>query len=258
MLSKERMYRIMNILSEKSFITVKELIGEFGVSRSSIMRDLIELENQGLIQRERGGASAKKISTLTLTSYNEQPIINKELLRTEEKRIICEEAAKQIKDGDCIYIDSGTTPINLLAQIANKRVKIVTPSIYLIRKLPEIFVGDIYLLGGEFNKKYDMSEGSLTLEMIQQFNFEHAFFSTNGINLDNGEVYIFEFSIGAIKREIMKRSAKNYLLIDSSKLNIKALCTWANINQFDKIYINDCNIENEFPDNFIVCKKFDK
>ena len=45
--------------------------------------------------------------------------------------------------------------------------------------------GDIFLLGGEFKKSYDMSYGSLTLEMIKQFNFDHAFFSTNGVNLEN-------------------------------------------------------------------------
>ena len=64
MLSKERMVRIVQLLEERQFVTVKELqerVKElqesFDVSRSSVMRDLIELENQGLIQRERGGAS---------------------------------------------------------------------------------------------------------------------------------------------------------------------------------------------------------
>ena len=60
-------------------------------------------------------------------------------------------------------------------------------------------------MGGEFNKDYDMSYGPLTLQMIKQFNFDHAFFSTNGVSLKTGEVNIFEFSIGAVKREIMKR-----------------------------------------------------
>ena len=61
MLTKERKLRIMNLLEERSFVTIKELIEDFNVSRSSIVRDLIELENQGLIQRERGGASLKSV-----------------------------------------------------------------------------------------------------------------------------------------------------------------------------------------------------
>ena len=66
MLSKERMYRILNLLKEQTFVTVKQLMDEFDVSRSSIMRDLIELENLGLIKRERGGAVAKDVANLTL------------------------------------------------------------------------------------------------------------------------------------------------------------------------------------------------
>ena len=69
MLSKERMYRILNLLKEQTFVTVKQLMEEFDVSRSSIMRDLIELENLGLIKRERGGAVAKDVANLTLSSF---------------------------------------------------------------------------------------------------------------------------------------------------------------------------------------------
>ena len=227
MLNKERMYKIMTLLNEQGFVSVKELMEKLQVSRSSIMRDLIELENQGLIQREHGGASLKNIETPTLSSLNEIPVSHKETLNVEQKKLICKEAAKKIHDGDCIYIDSGTTPVYLLPYIVNKHIKIATASTYLIRKIPESFKGDIYLLGGEFNKDYDMSYGPLTLQMIKQFNFDHAFFSTNGVSLKTGEVNIFEFSIGAVKREIMKRSLNNHLLIDDSKFVVKALCTWA-------------------------------
>lgn len=255
MLSKERLYIIMNLLNEKTFVTVKELTEELGVSRSSVMRDLIELENQGLIQRERGGAIKKDAHiSNTLTSFNEIPVINKETLCVEEKKKICHEAAKRIKDGDCIYIDSGTTPVYLVPYIVNKNIKIVTTSTYFIRKLPETFRGDIYLLGGEFKKSFDMSYGPLTLEMIKQFQFDQAFFSTNGVNLDNGEVYIFDFSVGAVKKEILKRCLRNYLLVDSTKFAIKALCTWANTDEFNTIYTNSLPESVDVPENFIICR----
>jgi len=252
MLSKERQFIIMNLIKERSFITIKELNKEIDASRSSIMRDLIELENQGLIQRERGGAIAKETTT-TLTSFNEIPVIDKETLYVEEKQKVCQEAAKRVKDGDCIYIDSGTTPAYLLPYIVQKNIKIVTTSTYLIRKLPESFRGDIYLLGGEFKKAYDMSYGPLTLEMIKQFHFDHAFFSTNGVNAKNGDVYIFDFSIGAVKKEILRRTTNNYLLIDSSKFDIKALCTWANTIEFNVIYTDSFPSLLDIPENYLIC-----
>lgn len=252
MLTKERMYRIMEFLKEKQFVTVKELQDCFQVSRSSVMRDLIELENQGLIHRERGGASLKNIAT-TLTSYNEQSVHSKENIHSEAKRIICQEAAKSIRDGDCVYIDSGTTPTYLLDYLGNKKIKLVTPSIYLIRKLPSHFQGDIFLLGGEFSKAYDTSFGSLTLEMIRQFHFDHAFFSSNGLNLENGEVYVFDFHVGANKKEIMARSELNDLLVDHSKFETKGMCAWTNMDQFHSIYVDEYKEEKEIPENFVIC-----
>ena len=229
MLNKERMYKIMTLLNEQGFVSVKELMEKLQVSRSSIMRDLIELENQGLIQREHGGASLKNIETPTLSSLNEIPVSHKETLNVEQKKLICKEAAKKIHDGDCIYIDSGTTPVYLLPYIVNKHIKIATASTYLIRN------------------------GPLTLQMIKQFNFDHAFFSTNGVSLKTGEVNIFEFSIGAVKREIMKRSLNNHLLIDDSKFGVKALCTWANTDEFNTVYVNDFKHDLELPDNYYLC-----
>ena len=82
MLTKERKLRIMNLLEERSFVTIKELIEDFNVSRSSIVRDLIELENQGLIQRERGGASLKSVD-INIKSFNEQDVEEKENIHIE-------------------------------------------------------------------------------------------------------------------------------------------------------------------------------
>lgn len=252
MLSKERMVRILNLLEEKQFVTVKELQEQFDVSRSSVMRDLIELENQGLIQRERGGASLKSVST-TLTNFNEMSVVSKENLNMEAKKRICQEASKSIRDGDCIYIDSGTTPVYLLDYIGEKRVKLVTPSIYLIRKLPNTFKGDIFLLGGEFNRSYDTSFGSLTLEMIRQFHFDHAYFSTNGVNLKNNEVYVFDFNVGANKKAIMERSEISDLLIDATKYGVKAMCNWSCLEDFHSVYVDTFDKDMDIPENFIVC-----
>lgn len=253
MLSKERMMRIMSEIEQKSFVSIKELMVDLQASRSSIMRDLIELENQGLIQRERGGASLKNMD-MTLTSFNEISVAEKENLHIEEKKQICLEASKSIHDGDCIYIDAGTTPAYLVDHILNKQVQIVTPSTYLIRKIPASFKGNIYLLGGEFNKSYDMSYGSLTIQMIRQFNFDHAYISTNGVNLETGEVYIFDFNVGAVKQEILKHCRRSDLLIDSSKYDAKAICTWANLDDFHTVYTNSYPENMDVRDNFVVCE----
>ena len=150
-------------------------------------------------------------------------------------------------------MDSGTTPVYLLPQLLAHHVKIVTPSIYLIKKIPITYKGDIYLLGGRFSPDYDLSTGSMAVDMIRNFNFDHAFFSTNGVNMESGEVYIFDMEIGTMKKEIMKKSQNNHLLIDDSKFHIKAMFSWASLEDFTNVYVNRLPDTGEAPDNFTVC-----
>lgn len=125
MLTKERFFRILELLDHKSFITIQELMEVLNASKSTVNRDLIELEKQGLIQRERGGAIKKEMPA-TLSSYRELPVMDKEHIHSAEKDMICAQAAAIVKDGDCVYVDSGTTPSYLIPYIAGKNIKLVT------------------------------------------------------------------------------------------------------------------------------------
>ena len=59
MTSAERLDRLKTLVQETEFLSVRQIMNEFGVSRSSAMRDLDELERQGVVVRQRGGAVLK-------------------------------------------------------------------------------------------------------------------------------------------------------------------------------------------------------
>lgn len=61
MTNAERLDRLKTLVQETEFLSVRQIMNEFGVSRSSAMRDLDELERQGVVVRQRGGAVLKKI-----------------------------------------------------------------------------------------------------------------------------------------------------------------------------------------------------
>jgi len=252
MLEKERHVYIMERLREKGFVSVRDLMKELDISRSSAMRDLISLESQGLLVREHGGATLHAVSE-TLSRRNEPAVNEKENVYSEEKAEICRLAALEIRDNTCIYIDSGTTTSYLLPYISDRDVTIVTPSLFLVRKLPEFFKGTVFIAGGMYDRKYDMVTGDFSTQLIRQFNFDLALFSANGINLKNGEVTLADYNIAGMKQMVMKRCHRNVLLADSSKISQIAACTFANINEFDLVYIGR-NTEEELPDNFIVAE----
>lgn len=250
MLEKERQVQIMRKIRQSGFVSVKELMEELETSRSSIMRDLIDLESEGLLVREHGGASLKSAKAI-LNKVDELSVSDKESINLDLKDKICKKASELVKEGNCIYIDSGTTVSLLMPYIVDKNITIVTPSIHLVRDLNNDIRATVYLLGGSYDNKYDMNHGEFSNQMLKQFNFDIAFYSANGINLKSKEVMLADFELLALKNGALERSAKNYLLIDSSKLDQNAACVWTSIDTFDNIYI-DNNTKTKLGNKYIV------
>ena len=232
MLSKERLFRIMEVIEEQSFVTISELMEFLNASKSTITRDLMELERQGLIQRERGGAIRKELPQ-TLSSSTDLPVMNKENIHLAEKELIGKAAAEIVKNGECIYLDSGTTPVAMLPYLK----------------------GELFLIGGHYIPDYDMSVGFVAIEDINRFHFDQAFFSASGIDLESEEVMAVDLDISAVKAAVLKRCRKAHILADASKLQVQALATWAHTTDFDTIFMNAPTTVEQLPDNFHVCKE---
>ena len=253
MIEKERQVLIMEQIRANGFVSVKDLMMRLEASRSSIMRDLQTLEGQGLLKRERGGACLPEV-TETLSRKKEPAVKQKENVNAEGKRRIARKAAELAEDGFCIFMDSGTTVPYLLPYLRDREVTIVTPSVHLIRHLPEDMTGSVFLLGGQYDAKYEMLGGSCPAAMLEMYRFDLAFMSANGADLNSGEVMVADFGLAALKQSAMKRSAKRVLLIDRTKLNRRAACTYARLQEFDTVFIDTCG-SKKLPGNFIPVKE---
>ena len=82
---------------------------------------------------------------------NVAPLITSEKLteHMEEKNVIAKAAASLIQDGQCIFLDGGTSVAQLIDFIQDKRIKIVTPNLLIPRKLYNMDM-DIFLIGGRY------------------------------------------------------------------------------------------------------------
>ncbi|MDD9147987.1 DeoR/GlpR family DNA-binding transcription regulator [Sporolactobacillus sp. CQH2019] len=236
MLAKERLLYILKRLQIQPSISVIDLAKELSVSKSTVQRDLRILENKKRITRERGGAVAKKFEK-TMSDLTDAPVLSKINENIETKKAICSVAAGAVHDGDLIFIDSGTTPSYLIQYLQNKKIKIVTYNLLILSKTAGTN-SDVYMLGGEYNPKYEVCYGPITVEQIKQFRFDHAFIGANGVDTKLQEVYTSEFEMGALKKAAMERSVCSYLLVDSSKFDLTGLCTFGYFKQFDAIYVD--------------------
>ena len=103
MIPQERKQQILVLLSAEGYMTVEDLAERVYVSVPTIRRDLAALAEEGSIRRVHGGASH-----VSRESY-EWPFDLRDRVNLPEKSVIGKLAAKLVKDGDHIFIDSGST-----------------------------------------------------------------------------------------------------------------------------------------------------
>lgn len=212
-----RRKRILDLLKKKEVLYIDNLIENFSeVSESTIRRDLKHLEEDGYLDPLRGGAVK-----LRTTSYD-MPLQKKKELHTKEKIKIARYAASLVKQGDVIYIDSGTTTLQMIKYLKDKKVKIVTSNTVFINNIYECKF-DCILLGGQVFPELGSVGGSITERQLKEMYFDKAFVGASGYNLDSG-INTPDTREATKKRIVKDHSKTTYVLVDGSKAYKQTFC----------------------------------
>lgn len=76
---------------------------------------------------------------------------------------------------------------------------------------------DVILVGGQYNKKLGGSIGPSAIEQIKCFKIDKAFIGAGGVNVEGNFASNFNYDESFVKREILKNSKSNYIVIDDDK-----------------------------------------
>ncbi|MCT8975440.1 DeoR/GlpR family DNA-binding transcription regulator [Clostridium sp. CX1] len=209
MLTEERHNLILELLKEKGVVKINELVEATNTSESTIRRDLTILESTNSIKRIHGGA------TLTKGRLIEQTYLEKEVQSVDEKRLIGKYAASLVKDGDCIYLDAGTSTFEMIQFIDRKNIIVVTNGLKHINALVERKINS-YILGGKVKETTKAVVGIDALKSLEKFRFDKSFLGINGVHLEQG--FTTPDSEEAILKEsAIKQSRQAFILADDSK-----------------------------------------
>lgn len=252
MLSTERKIFLLNRLERDGTIHVKEIANELNISETTIRRDLVELEDEKRVTRVYGGAVKIGLTNI-LTELGESSMSDRINVNFEIKSDLCKEACKLINDGECIFLDGGTSLMPMIDYLANRRIKIVTHNHLIVQRLNNP-VAQIIVIGGDYNAKYKMSAGPTAENNLRIYNFDRSFIGCAGVDLKSMQSYTAEMETREIKKIAMENSNHNYLLLDDSKIGIKGFCKLNKIDRFDKIFCNYFETEEEVPENFTLIK----
>lgn len=234
MLTEQRHKIILKELKQKEIIRVNDLVNLLHTSESTIRRDLTYLENINALKKIHGGATILK-SRLIEPSYHEKQIQN-----IKGKRKIAKFAASCMEDGDCIYLDAGTSTFEMIQYIDKKSLIVVTNGLDHINAIIENNING-YILGGKVKNKTKAVIGSDALKSLERFRFDKCFLGINGIHLKYG--FTTPDSEEAIlKTNAINHSAQSYILADKSKFGEISFVKVGDLNQ--AFIITDCKMKN--------------
>lgn len=211
MLTTERRDIILQTLSVHGTVKLQQLVEATGASESTIRRDLVELEKKTLLKRVHGGAEAinKKRTEQTLDEKTNKFI--------QEKRAIAHYAAQLVEEGDCIFVDAGTTTLAFVEALKAKNVVIVTNGIAHLQVAIQVGL-EAYITGGRAKSVTGAVVGRAAVNSLAAYRFDKCFIGVNGIHEKAG--YTTPDPEEAMVKETAKKlSSKTYILADASKFS---------------------------------------
>lgn len=250
MLGKERILFLLNRLEEDNILNVKDIANELNISEATIRRDLNELEKQGKVKRIHGGAILEDHNQI-LSEQKEVKMKERFRIHYEEKSKVAHKASEQVKDGECIFLDGGTSLVPLIDTLQKRRIRIVTHNHLIVSKLKNP-IAQVIVIGGDYHSKYAMSTGVMAVNALKEFQFDRCFIGCAGIDLNKDYSYTAEVETRELKNIAIENSKHSYLLIDSSKLGVNGFCKFKPLEAFDAIYCNQTETAGDFPENFIL------
>lgn len=249
MIASERRRYIMENLKNKGIISLKETAKELGIAEITVRRDFEKLELEGMLKRVQGGAALEGASSSLEGA--ELTMAKKVLLNLKEKEKIAEYAASLVQDGDCIFVDGGTTMLPLVEMLSRKRVILVTYNMLVLKKLVNA-AAEVFIIGGKFLPYYNMNIGPVAQDMLRQFCFDFAFLGCSGADLTQRTVYMSEMESLLMKRIALENAKRSFLLLDASKFEKKGIFKLSDFSVFEKVVCNTFETKETLPENFLM------
>jgi len=229
---EERQNEIVKYVEKVEKATIEEIMSLLKISKSTVRRDLIDLERKNLIIRTRGGALKKKYFKYEF-SLNEKKDLN-----LDKKKKIAQIAKRFVNEGDIIYISGGTTTLELAKILFDvKNLIVFTNAINILLELVNNSEINVKLVGGDFRRRTFSTVGQEAINYLDRYNFDKAFIGVNGISTGEGFTTPNELE-AVVDGEVVRKSKETFILADKSKFGAVAFSTICKIEDVDYIITN--------------------
>lgn len=232
-----RQQQILELIQAEREVRIADLKERFSVTEMTLRRDLEKLEAMGDIRRTFGGA------ILVSRDIALQDRIH---LMSEEKVKIGKLAAALIQPGESIFVDAGTTTLQLVRSLpAGFSVTVVTNAVTIAAELMGKQIPTI-VTGGALIGKTAALTGPIAEKAMAGLAFDRAFLGATGCHAAHG--FSNSNMLDAeIKRLALQQARETNIVMDSSKFGVQALVSFAAFDDVHRI-ITDRRPDGELGD----------
>lgn len=236
-----RRKKIMELLEQEGKVKIADLSKILDVTVVTIRNDLDELEKTGRLERTQGGASLKTAFSGNLHGTYFERCKGE---HADYKKRIAAATARMIKEGDTVFINSGTTTFYTALELKkHKNLNIVTNSIYIAIELGDVPSFRVKLLGGDINNQYLFLYGNEALEQLSRYSADKAILSVSGICTNRTGITTFHAEESSLDQMMMERSRETIITADSTKFGHEGFYHVAPPNRIHK-YISNTGIDS--------------
>lgn len=208
-----RQAETVELLLERGFVSVAELAEHFGVTESTIRRNLAELEARDLVQRTHGGALPVR--------QTDAPTDLKQTLHRAEKSAIGKAMATRILPGQTVLLDSGSTTLEVARHLDARQLTVVTNDLLIGALIAEKQNAHLVFIGGELLPNVYTMWGPTSVQQLQNLRVNVAVFGADTVTQDgiyNTSSYELE-----VKRTMRSIAGEAFFVADSTKFGREAL-----------------------------------
>jgi DeoR family fructose operon transcriptional repressor len=233
---------IYHLAKERHVVKVAELSELLGVTEMTIRRDLEAMERKGLLERTHGGAVYNDRIGLELL-YDQ-----KSTLRQAEKEAIGKMAASLIEEGDTVFLNSGSTTIQVIQHLDVGRVKVITnnPLVPLNVRSDKL---EVYLTGGELRRESFTLVGETAMYAVRQVYANKAIIGIDGFSIRHGLTNTIQGESWLNRLMIHRTHGEVILVADSSKVGKVTNFLTSSISAISTL-VTDAGLDAQYVEEF--------
>ena len=235
----QRQLRVQELFASEEFVNFQDLCDRFHASRSSIRRDLIELERKGVLRRVHGGA-------ISLQTRDEKLDFKRlSVSRPEEKALIGSAAAALVHDGQTIILGGGSSVAEVARNLSNRLIQIVTNSIPVAQIFWDSKQAEVTLTGGYLYPRLGVQIGPICERMLNSVSADIAIMGIGGVTAfgisDSNSLNVESI------RAMIRAARKVIIVADHSKFGRDSMIHVAPLGDIDQI-VSDKDLDPEFQE----------